>query len=103
MLERLIEISLQHRVAVLLGVVVLIATGGYALTQLDIDAFPDTTPVMVQVNTTAPALAPEEIERQITYPIEQSLSGLPALENIRSVSKFGFSQVVVTFEEGTDT
>ncbi|MCG8648283.1 MAG: efflux RND transporter permease subunit, partial [Pirellulales bacterium] len=102
MLRQIIELSLQHRVAVLLSVLVLIAGGIYALAQLDIDAFPDTTPIMVQVNTTAPALAPEEIERQITYPIEQSLSGLPALENIRSVSKFGFSQVVVTFEDGTD-
>ncbi len=102
MLSRIIELSLQHRLAVLLSVVVLVAGGGYALAQLDIDAFPDTTPIMVQVNTTAAALAPEEIERQITYPIEQSLSGLPALENIRSVSKFGFSQVVVTFEDGTD-
>ena len=97
--DRTIAPSSRRRVA---GVVVLIATGGYALSQLDIDAFPDTTPVMVQVNTTAASLAPEEIERQITYPIEQSLSGLPALENIRSVSKFGFSQVVVTFEDGTD-
>ncbi|XZE55857.1 efflux RND transporter permease subunit [Planctomycetaceae bacterium SH139] len=102
MLEKLIDLSLRHRVAVLLGVVVLIAGGGYALAQLDIDAFPDTTPVMVQVNTTAASLSPEEIERQITYSIEQSLSGLPSLENIRSVSKFGFSQVVVTFEDGTD-
>ena len=102
MLRRLIELSLQHRSAVLLSVLVLIAGGGYALTQLDIDAFPDTTPIMVQVNTTAASLGPEEIERQITYPIEQSLSGLPSLENIRSVSKFGFSQVVVTFEDGTD-
>ncbi len=102
MLTRLIELSLHHRFAVLLGVLVLIATGVYALSQLDVDAFPDTTPVMVQVNTTAPALSPEEIERQITYPIEQSLGGLPALENIRSVSKYGFSQVVVTFDDGTD-
>ncbi len=102
MLTRLIDLSLHHRFAVLFGVAVLIAGGGYALSQLDVDAFPDTTPIMVQVNTTAPALTPEEIERQITYPIEQSLSGLPALENIRSVSKFGFSQVVVTFEDGTD-
>ena len=102
MLEKLIDLSLRHRAAVLLGVLVLIAGGSYALGQLDIDAFPDTTPVMVQVNTTAPSLSPEEIERQITYSIEQSLSGLPSLENIRSVSKFGFSQVVVTFEEGTD-
>ncbi|TWT51720.1 Cobalt-zinc-cadmium resistance protein CzcA [Thalassoglobus neptunius] len=102
MLTRLIELSLRHRFAVLIGVVVLFATGGYALSQLDIDAFPDTTPVMVQVNTVAPALGPEEIERQITYPVEQSLSGLPAIDNVRSVSKFGFSQVVVTFEDGTD-
>ncbi|MEO1619077.1 MAG: efflux RND transporter permease subunit, partial [Planctomycetota bacterium] len=102
MLEKLIDLSLRHRVAVLLAVVVLIAGGGYALTQLDIDAFPDTTPVMVQVNTTAASLSPEEIERQLTYSIEQSLSGLPSLENIRSVSKFGFSQVVVTFKDGTD-
>ena len=102
MLTRIIELSLQHRVAVILGVFVLLATGGYALVQLDIDAFPDTTPIMVQVNTTAPALSPEEIERQITFPIEQSLSGLPSLQNVRSVSKYGFSQVVVTFEDGTD-
>jgi len=102
MLTRLIELSLHHRFAVLFGVAVLIAGGSYALSQLDVDAFPDTTPIMVQVNTTAAALSPEEIERQITYPIEQSLSGLPSLENIRSVSKYGFSQVVVTFEDGTD-
>ena len=102
MLTRLIDLSLHHRFAVLLGVVVLFASGVFALNQLDVDAFPDTTPVMVQVNTTAPALSPEEIERQITYPIEQSLSGLPSLQNIRSVSKYGFSQVVVTFEDGTD-
>ena len=80
----------------------LLAGGGYALSRLDVDAFPDTTPVMVQVNTVAPALGPEEIERQITYPVEQALSGLPGLENVRSVSKYGFSQVVVTFEDGTD-
>ncbi len=102
MLTRLIDLALHHRAAVLLGILVLVAGGGYALSQLDVDAFPDTTPVMVQVNTTAPALGPEEIERQITYPIEQSLSGLPALKNIRSVTKYGFCQVVVTFEDGTD-
>ena len=73
-----------------------------ALRYLDIDAFPDTTPVQVQINTVAPALAPEEVEQQITFPIEQALSGLPGLEQLRSVSKFGLSQVVVTFEDGTD-
>ena len=68
-----------------------------ALARLDIDAFPDTTPVQVQINTVAPALGPEEVERQITFPIEQGLSGLPGLEQLRSISKFGLSQVVVVF------
>src|SRR5690349_22407398 len=57
---------------------------------------------MVQINTVAPALGPEEIEQQITFPIEQAISGLPRLEQLRSVSKFGLSQVVVTFADGTD-
>ena len=70
--------------------------------RLDIDAFPDTTPVQVQINTVAPALGPEEVEQQITFPVEQVLSGLPRLEALRSISKFGLSQVVVTFEDGTD-
>ena len=69
---------------------------------LDIDAFPDTTPVQVQINTVAPALGPEEVEQQITFPIEQALGGLPGLETVRSISKFGLSQVVVIFEDGTD-
>ena len=73
-----------------------------ALSRLDVDAFPDTTPVQVQINTVAPALGPEEVERQITFPIEQGLSGLPGLEQLRSVSKFGLSQVVVLFRDGTD-
>ena len=57
---------------------------------------------MVQINTSAPSLSPEEVERQITFPIEQSISGLPGLEQLRSISKFGLSQVVVVFEDGTD-
>src|SRR5262249_30894425 len=55
-----------------------------------------------QINTTAPALGPEEVERQLTFPIEQALGGLPGLAQMRSVSKFGLSQVVVTFSDGTD-
>ena len=69
---------------------------------LDIDAFPDTTPVQIQINTVAPSLAPEEVERQITFPVEQAISGLPGLDMVRSISKFGLSQVVVTFQDGTD-
>src|SRR6185436_4405259 len=76
--------------------------GVVAFLRLPIDAFPDTTPVQVQVNTVAPALSPLEIERQITAPIEQAISGLPRLAEVRSLSKFGLSQVTVIFEEGAD-
>jgi cobalt-zinc-cadmium resistance protein CzcA len=102
MLQRLIEFSLRNRMAVLATVLVVIGVGVYSLRRLNIDAFPDTTPVMVQINTTAPALSPEEVERQITFPIEQVIGGLPGLEKLRSISKFGLSQVIVTFEDGTD-
>jgi cobalt-zinc-cadmium resistance protein CzcA len=97
-----IDFSLRHRALVIGGTVALALLGGLALWHLPIDAFPDTTPVQVQINTVAPALGPEEVERQITFPIEQVLGGLPRLRQLRSVSKFGLSQVVVTFEDGTD-
>lgn len=102
MLNWIIEVSLRRRGWVLLAVLGVMVVGVYSLGSLDIDAFPDTTPVMVQINTTAPALAPEEIERQITFPVEQAISGLPRLVKVRSISKFGLSQVVVVFEDGTD-
>lgn len=102
MLNWIIDISLRHRLFVIAGVFAMAAVGGLSLRYLDIDAFPDTTPVQVQINTVTPALGPEEVEQRITFPIEQSIGGLPGLENMRSVSKFGFSQVVVTFEDGTD-
>ena len=73
-----------------------------SLRYLDIDAFPDTTPVQVQINTVAPSLGPAEVEQQITFPVEQALSGLPKVEQMRSISKFGLSQVVVIFADGTD-
>jgi heavy metal efflux system protein len=101
-LNRIIEFSLRNRLLVILGVAAAAVAGVVSLRHLDIDAFPDTTPVQVQVNSIAPALAPEEIERQITFPIEQAISGLPGLEQLRSISKFGLSQVVVVFEDGTD-
>src|ERR1700722_532639 len=101
-LSRVIDFSLRHRVLVLLAVAAAAAAGVVSLTRLDVDAFPDTTPVQVQINTIAPALGPEEVERQITAPIEQGLGGLPGVEQLRSVSKFGFSQVVATFRDGTD-
>src|ERR1700759_5826062 len=102
MLNWIIDYSLRHRLLVILAVLVFAGIGWYSLKFLDIDAFPDSTPVQVQINTVAPSLGPEDVEQLITFPIEQAIGGLPGLENMRSVSKFGFSQVVVTFKDGTD-
>ncbi len=102
MLTKIIIAAVDRRWMVLVGAL-FIAVGGYvALTNLNIDAFPDTTPVQVQVNTVAPALVATEIERLITFPIEQSMGGIPALTNVRSISQFGLSQVTITFADGTD-
>src|SRR3954449_7098119 len=102
MLNALIDWSLHNRLLVILAAVALAGLGLYSLPALPIDAFPDTTPVQVQINTTAPELAPEEVERQFTFPVEQALGGLKGLEEVRSISKFGLSQVVAIFEDGTD-
>jgi cobalt-zinc-cadmium resistance protein CzcA len=102
MLHWVIDFSLRHRLLVIVLALAVAALGLVSLGRLDIDAFPDTTPVQVQVNTVAPALSPEEVERQITFPVEQAISGLPGLDKVRSISKFGLSQVVVTFRDGTD-
>ena len=101
MIERIVEFALRNRLLVLLLGVVLVGAGTYTLWQTPVDAFPDTTPVQVQINTVAPALNSEEIEQQLTLPVELSIGGLPGLANVRSVSKFGLSQVVATFEDGT--
>jgi cobalt-zinc-cadmium resistance protein CzcA len=102
MLTALIDICLRHRPIVLLATLVLVVLGLVSFQRLPFDAFPDTTPVQVQVNTTAPALSPLEVERQITFPVEQSISGLPGLTTVRSVSKFGFSQVTAIFDDDTN-
>lgn len=102
MLTRLIDICMAHRPIVLLFAILGAVMGVASFQHLPFDAFPDTTPVQVQVNVTAPALSPLEVERQITFPLEQAISGLPGLEEVRSISKFGISQVTVIFEDGTD-
>ena len=102
MLNAVIDLSLKYRWLVISLTLAAAVGGVVAMRQLDIDAFPDTTPVQVQINTVAPSLGPEEVERQITAPIEQGLSGLPKLEQMRSISKFGLSQVVLIFADGTD-
>ncbi len=102
LLNRIIDFSLRHRFLVVFAAIIFACAGALSLRYLDIDAFPDTTPVQVQINTVAPALGPEEVEQRITFPIEQAIGGLPGLEQMRSISKFGLSQVVVTFKDGTD-
>jgi heavy metal efflux system protein len=101
MLNWLIITSLKNRLLVAILAGILIILGGRSLAHLPIDAFPDTTPVQVQINTTVPSLNAEEAEAQITVPVELSVGGLPGLVNVRSISKFGLSQVVATFDDST--
>ncbi|MBL8981845.1 MAG: efflux RND transporter permease subunit, partial [Gemmatimonadetes bacterium] len=102
MIERILVWALGNRVLVLVFSILLSGAGIVALRNLPIDAVPDVTNVQVQVLTTAPALGPEEVERFITTPVEIAMSGLPGLDEVRSVSKFGLSAVTVVFAEGTD-
>jgi cobalt-zinc-cadmium resistance protein CzcA len=102
MLNALIEFSLRNRFVILLLTAVVVAFGVRAAVNLPLDAFPDTTPVQVQINTVAPELSPEEVERQITFPVEYALGGLEGLEEVRSLSKFGLSQVIAVFRDETN-
>ncbi len=102
MVNRLIDFSLNNRLIVIIGWLLVVVLGLDSLRKLPIDAVPDVTNVQVQVLTNSPGLAPQEVESFITFPVETAMSGLPKVEQIRSVSKFGLSVVTVVFEEGTD-
>lgn len=103
MIDALIRFSVSQRLLVLLFVAILAVGGIYSLQHLPIDAVPDVTNVQVQVLTAAPSLAPLEIERQITFPIEVAMSGLPKIEEIRSISRFGLSAVTIVFADDVNT
>src|SRR5678816_899484 len=102
MINSLIRFSISQKLIVLLLVAIMASAGAYSLINLPIDAVPDVTNVQVQVLTGAPSLGPLEIERQITFPVEVAMSGLPNVEEIRSVSKFGISNVTIVFSDSTD-
>lgn len=102
MIGKLIDLVLENRFVVIINCLLLVVAGFWAMTRLPVDAVPDVTNVQVQVMTTAPALGPEETEQFITFPVETAMSGIPRVEEIRSVSQFGLSVVTVVFEEGTD-
>ncbi len=101
-MKRLIEFVLEQRLLVLALTLLLVGVGSWSAVNLPIDAVPDVTNVQVQINTNAGALSAVEVERQVTLPVELAMFGLPNLEDIRSISKFGLSQVTVVFDEGTD-
>ncbi|MBD3232640.1 MAG: CusA/CzcA family heavy metal efflux RND transporter [candidate division Zixibacteria bacterium] len=102
MLRHLVEAILRYRYAVLVLTSILVVFGLVALWNLPFDAFPDTTPVMVQVNVSAPGWSPEDIEILVTYPIEQALTGLAGLDEVRSVTKYGLSQITTIFDDEID-
>ena len=102
MLSKLIEFSLHNRMLVICLVLLMSGLGVYSALGLPIDAVPDLTNVQVQIVTDAGALSPLEVEQYVTYPVEQSMTGLPDVEEVRSVSKLGISSVTVVFREHAD-
>ena len=102
MLAHLIKLTLDNRFLVLTGTLLMAAAGLNAAYHLPIDAVPDMTNVQVTVITDAGSLSPVEVERFVTQPVEVTMGGLPDVEELRSVSKFGISVVTIVFEEGTD-
>jgi len=102
MLNGLIETALRNRFLVLAGTLLIAGCGVYSALRLPIDAVPDLTNVQVQIITEAPALSPLEVESLLSFPVEGAMSGLPDVEQIRSISKFGISVVTIVFHEGTD-
>lgn len=102
MFEKLIRFSIDQRWLVMLVTLSIAVLGIFSYQRLPIDAVPDITNIQVQVNTVAPGYAPLETEQRITFPIETAMAGLPRLEQTRSVSRYGLSQVTIVFKEGTD-
>jgi cobalt-zinc-cadmium resistance protein CzcA len=102
MVHRIVRASLRQPLLILLMTVAIIAVGVWSLTRLPVDAYPDISPPMVEIVTQWPGHAAEEVERLITVPVENGMSGLPKLKVSRSVSLYGLSDVRLTFEDGTD-
>jgi heavy metal efflux system protein len=102
MIHWLVTTALKQRAFVMLATLILIGVGLWSAARLPVDAVPDITNVQVQVNTEVPALAPDEIEKLVTFPIETEMAGLPGMTELRSLSKYGLSQVTMVFEDGSD-
>ncbi|KQX15385.1 efflux RND transporter permease subunit [Flavobacterium sp. Root420] len=102
MLDKIIQFSIKNKFFILLFTLVLIAWGSYSLKNLPLDALPDVTNNQVQIITTAPTLASQEVEQLITYPLEQAVKTVPNVIELRSISRFGLSVVTVVFEDDVD-
>lgn len=102
MINKIIEFSVNNRMFVFMATLLLIVYGLKSFQELSIDAVPDITNTQVQINTQVKGLVPEEVERMVTFPIEYSMNGIPGVETIRSISRYGISQVTVIFKEDTD-
>ncbi len=102
MLDKIILFSIKNKIIIGLFTLVLIIVGSYSLTQLPIDAVPDITNNQVQISTSSPSLAAQEIERLVTFPVEQTMATIPGIEEVRSFSRFGLSVVTIVFKESVD-
>ncbi|ESE39801.1 efflux RND transporter permease subunit [Shewanella decolorationis] len=102
MLQKAIEAAIKNRLLVVLALLAVVATSVAMLPKLNLDAFPDVTNVQVTINTAAEGLAAEEVEKLISYPVESAMYALPAVTEVRSLSRTGLSIVTVVFAEGTD-
>jgi len=102
MIARIVTFAVTRRWLVLFATLLAALVGAVALTRLPIDAVPDITNVQVQINMSAPALSPADVERQVTFPVETALAGIPGLESTRSLTRHGFAQVTAVFADKTD-
>src|SRR5262245_66198635 len=102
MIDKILEFSVRQRVLVVMGAFALFLAGLWSATRLPMDAIPDITGVQVQVNTTVPALAPDEVEKLVTVPLEMALGGVAGLTEMRSLSRFGLSQITLQFTDKSD-
>ena len=102
MLDKIIQFSIKNKFIILLFTLVLIAWGSYSIKNLPLDALPDVTNNQVQIITTAPTLASQEVEQLITYPLEQAVKTIPKVIELRSISRFGLSVVTVVFKDDVD-
>lgn len=102
MLDKIISFSIKNKMIIGIFTIALIIWGSYSLSRLPIDAVPDITNNQVQVITLSPSLASQEVERLITFPIEQTMATIPKLEEVRSISRFGLSVITIVFKDGVD-